>query len=87
MNEVDRPQSSTTDPVAPEIDQAQYDHDRGPCLDAARTHTVLEVEDTRSDDRWPEFAATAATLAGSRPSCGAMPREKKWPIRSEVPRD
>jgi transcriptional regulator with GAF, ATPase, and Fis domain len=49
-----------TDRMVPEIDQAQYDHDRGPCLDAARTHTAFEVDDTRTDDRWPEFAATAA---------------------------
>src|SRR3954453_21702867 len=49
-----------TDRMAPEIDQAQYDSDRGPCLDAARTHTVFEVQDTRTDDRWPEFAASAA---------------------------
>jgi transcriptional regulator with GAF, ATPase, and Fis domain len=49
-----------TDRLVSEIDQAQYDNDRGPCLDAARTHTVFEVQDTRSDDRWPEFAASAA---------------------------
>jgi hypothetical protein len=49
-----------TDRLVSEIDQAQYDNDRGPCLDAARTHIVFEVQDTRRDDRWPEFAAAAA---------------------------
>jgi transcriptional regulator with GAF, ATPase, and Fis domain len=48
-----------TDQMVPEIDQAQYDHDRGPCLDAARTGVVFGVEDTGIDDRWPEFAAAA----------------------------
>jgi len=48
-----------TDRMVPEIDQTQYDSDRGPCLDAARRHEVVEVADTRRDDRWPEFAAAA----------------------------
>jgi hypothetical protein len=48
-----------TDRMVPEIDQVQYDWDRGPCLDAARTQQVLEIDDMRSDDRWPEFAAAA----------------------------
>ena len=59
----DRGRPSTivyTDRMVPEIDQTQYDFDRGPCLDAARTHTVFEVKDTRSEERWPEFAASAA---------------------------
>jgi transcriptional regulator with GAF, ATPase, and Fis domain len=41
------------------LDQAQYDSDRGPCLDAARTHDVLEMPDARDESRWPEFAAAA----------------------------
>jgi GAF domain-containing protein len=48
-----------TSPAATEIDQAQYDSDRGPCLEAFRTKTVLRVEDTSTDDRWPEFARSA----------------------------
>lgn len=48
-----------TDRMVPEIDQVQYDWDRGPCLDASRTRTVFEVEDMRSDSRWPEFATAA----------------------------
>lgn len=46
-----------TERMVTELDQVQYDWDRGPCLDAARTHTVFEVEDMRVEDRWPEFAA------------------------------
>src|SRR4051812_29723168 len=48
-----------TDRIVAEIDQAQYDSDLGPCLDAARTRAVFEVDDMRSEERWPEFAAAA----------------------------
>lgn len=48
-----------TERMVVDIDQVQYDWDRGPCLDAARTHTVFEVEDMASERRWPEFAAAA----------------------------
>jgi GAF domain-containing protein len=48
-----------TDDRAPEIDQAQYDSDRGPCLEAFRIRQILRVDDMASDDRWPEFAAAA----------------------------
>ena len=48
-----------TDETVRPIDQAQYDHGRGPCLDAARTHVRLRVDDTHHDPRWPEFAEMA----------------------------
>lgn len=48
-----------TDDTAPEIDQAQYDSDRGPCLAALREKRVVRVESTGDDDRWPEYAAAA----------------------------
>ena len=54
-----------TDPTSPEIDQAQYDSGRGPCLDAFRQGTTIVVESLENDDRWPEFAA-AATARGIR---------------------
>ena len=49
-----------TDPEAPEIDQAQYESGRGPCLDAFRTGDTLRIESTTDDERWPEFSATCA---------------------------
>ena len=58
----DRGRASTvvyTDRMVAEIDQAQYDNDRGPCLDAARTKEIFEVQDTQDEGRWPEFAASA----------------------------
>ena len=54
-----------TDPTCPEIDQAQYDSDHGPCLDAFRTGSAVVVESLEHDDRYPEFAA-AATAHGVR---------------------
>jgi transcriptional regulator with GAF, ATPase, and Fis domain len=56
-----------TDRTAPEIDQAQYDADRGPCLDAFRKHEVFLMEDAAEEERWPEFAA-AALAHGMRSS-------------------
>jgi GAF domain-containing protein len=47
-----------TDAGAPEIDQAQYDSGRGPCLDAWRHRTVVRLDDV-DDERaapYPEFA-------------------------------
>jgi GAF domain-containing protein len=49
-----------TDPESPEIDTAQYKTGEGPCLEAFRTQQVQTIEDTESDDRWPEFCRTAA---------------------------
>jgi GAF domain-containing protein len=48
-----------TDAVAPEIDVAQYRTGQGPCVAAFRTCTILRIDDTADDDRWPEFAAAA----------------------------
>jgi len=48
-----------TDAEAPEMDSAQYESGKGPCLDAFRDGKVYRIEDTREEDRWPEFAAAA----------------------------
>jgi GAF domain-containing protein len=49
-----------TDRMVPEIDQVQYDNDRGPCLDAARHREVFRIDQTEQEQRWPEFGAAAA---------------------------
>lgn len=46
-----------TDPDVPEIDQAQYDTGKGPCLDAYRHGQTYVIPSTERDDRWPEFSA------------------------------
>jgi GAF domain-containing protein len=44
------------------VDQAQYDDDVGPCLEAYRRRTVIRVGDTSTAaDQWPGFARAAAT--------------------------
>jgi ANTAR domain/GAF domain len=61
-NENGRPTTIVyTDRMVPEVDEVQYDFDRGPCLDAARTHTMFQIDDMRTDTRWPEFAASASS--------------------------
>src|SRR3954463_5083900 len=49
-----------TDGMVPEIDQAQYDSDCGPCLEAFRTLEIELVPDMATEPRWPEFAEAAA---------------------------
>jgi GAF domain-containing protein len=49
-----------TDPMIRAVDQAQYDADRGPCLDAFRDGVPYRIDDTEDDERWPEFGRTAA---------------------------
>jgi GAF domain-containing protein len=48
-----------TDAEAPEIDQAQYDTGRGPCLSSMRTGEINRIDDTADDRRWPEFSRAA----------------------------
>jgi GAF domain-containing protein len=50
----------STQPTAVAVDQAQYDADRGPCLEAFREARVHRVDDVRAERRWPEFADAAA---------------------------
>lgn len=51
---------STAD-VAPVIDQAQYEEEQGPCLDAYGQRRTIRVDDTRTVvDRWPRFGRAAS---------------------------
>ena len=48
------------------LDQAQYDTDEGPCLDALYAQTTVHVPDMATEHRWPEFSRRARDLgAGS----------------------
>jgi GAF domain-containing protein len=49
-----------TDPATPEIDAAQYEAGRGPCLDAFRDQKAYRIDSIAADDRWPEFTRDAA---------------------------
>jgi GAF domain-containing protein len=48
-----------THPDAPEIDEAQYRSGEGPCMYAFRNQQIYRIDDTSSERRWPEFAASA----------------------------
>jgi GAF domain-containing protein len=51
--------SVASDPDVLRIDQAQYETGSGPCVQAFRDGTVHEIPSTQTDERWPEFSATA----------------------------
>jgi len=68
MTDAGRPSTVVyTDRMVPEIDQAQYDTDRGPCLEAFRQRRTVHVADVADEQRWPEFA-DAAKRHGMRTS-------------------
>ncbi|MFB9684403.1 GAF and ANTAR domain-containing protein [Amycolatopsis plumensis] len=51
-----------TDPVAERLDQVQYDHGEGPCVESARPDgpAVGWSQDLGRDPRWPVFGPAAA---------------------------
>jgi transcriptional regulator with GAF, ATPase, and Fis domain len=61
MGEDGKPRTGVfTDPDSPDIDQAQYESGRGPCLDSWRQSRVVRLDDmTDSMDDYPEFAKAA----------------------------
>ena len=61
----DRPSTIvSTDALARDLDDVQYDAGLGPCLHAAREDEVVEVPDVRVDDRWPDFGQAAVERGG-----------------------
>jgi GAF domain-containing protein len=48
-----------TDPLAGELDAAQYRSAKGPCLDAYRSRGAVQGTIPQSADRWPEFTVEA----------------------------
>lgn len=46
---------AAADGVAIRIDQHQYEHNSGPCLDALRTRSVVHVADLRHERPWGEL--------------------------------
>lgn len=51
---------ASTEPLVRELDQAQYDLNEGPCLDAIREQDTLVIDDTSTDSRWPRWGPFAA---------------------------
>lgn len=48
--------------VAYDSDQAQYETDQGPCLDALREHETIVIDDLQTETRWPDYRARALEL-------------------------
>lgn len=48
---------ASSDPVAAEADQLQYELGEGPCLTAASEDGIFHIPDVEADERWPRFAA------------------------------
>ena len=57
--------------LARELDEAQYRLGHGPCLHAADSGEPVEIPETRTDSRWPDFTRLAA--AGGCRSSLALP--------------
>jgi GAF domain-containing protein len=52
----------TTSQLAVDLDEKQYQEGHGPCLHAARTGELTEIDDTATEQRWPEYGRRAAEL-------------------------
>jgi GAF domain-containing protein len=48
-----------TGELAIELDERQYEADRGPCLDAAASGQLISIPDTSAETRWPRYAQSA----------------------------
>lgn len=51
---------ASSSPAALKLDEIQYAYGDGPCLTAARTHELVHVRDTQTDDRWPQYFTAIA---------------------------
>ena len=51
---------ASTGPLAVDLDEVQYAHDRGPCLASIAEGTMVEIAVMSDEQRWPEFTAAAA---------------------------
>jgi transcriptional regulator with GAF, ATPase, and Fis domain len=46
---------ATSNDLAAQVDQIQYGTDEGPCLEALRTGTIVQVDDLSQEERWDSF--------------------------------
>lgn len=53
---------ATTGAPPQQLDRLQQKLGDGPCVDSAQQQTVIRIQDTRADRRWPDFCAEAAGL-------------------------
>ncbi|MBY3985731.1 GAF and ANTAR domain-containing protein [Rhodococcus fascians] len=54
--------TASTDPRVHDVDGDQYRSDEGPCLEAARTRTMVRVRVAEAADRWPTFVSNVSDI-------------------------
>lgn len=57
---------ASSDEVGPAVDAIQFEVDEGPCVQAIREHLTLQVDDLRTETRWPNFSRRASEATGVR---------------------
>ncbi len=63
--------------LAVDLDLEQYRLRSGPCLGAATSGRPSEIVDTRRDEQWPEFSATAAAAGCDSVFAFPLPVQEK----------
>ena len=53
---------ASTDPLVSEADELQHELGEGPCIAAALSEPVVQVDDMATDQRWPLYGPKAAAL-------------------------
>lgn len=74
-----RTSAAATDARVEQADALQYELDQGPCLEAWAQQTVMRVEDTLADTRWPRWSRRAAQL-GLRSALSAPMHSRGVPL-------
>jgi transcriptional regulator with GAF, ATPase, and Fis domain len=60
MNPQGKPRTLVyTDALVPTVEEAQYQSERGPCLDAFRQRRIVHVDNFAEENRYPEFTRLA----------------------------
>ncbi|MEV6514870.1 GAF and ANTAR domain-containing protein [Micromonospora chalcea] len=62
-----------TSDLARRLDEWQYEHDDGPCLDASVSATSVSLPDLSDEPRWPDWAAQARTAGVASSLSIALP--------------
>jgi GAF domain-containing protein len=47
--------AAVSNELAAQVDEIQYGAEQGPCLDALRTGTIVQVDDLNDEQRWDEY--------------------------------
>jgi GAF domain-containing protein len=55
---------ASSDDLAMQVDQIQYDSGEGPCLSALAEGLTIRSDDIATDPRWPQFGPAAHDLTG-----------------------